>query len=314
MSKVKHTVALCTLLGLFTFSAAAEPAKPWLLMADWQKRDADFVSHAGGVTGSFGRSRSGAELIYQEADRALDWEWYRYEHRFAGGIAGTERSYGDAQDLILSGFRQWQVSPKYAAQVIYGLEWAAEDAVGQADGFRWGLGGAVRWHPDAETDVALGLMLQDRFENSILPVPYVKAVWRPCRYAEVELRATGLQNGVIFRGFPTGDRSTTVDLLVAYETLNFRSSKPRAPGSCAASSSGCRSPATASSMTARRRPLSSQARPGASPAAWARASEPGAQAAAACSHASRRRTASSRSWVRSERRTRRLVKSARCSV
>ena len=222
MSKVKHTVALCTLLGLFIFSAAAEPAKPWLLMADWQKRDADFVSHAGGVTGSFGRSRSGAELIYQEADRALDWEWYRYEHRFAGGIAGTERSYGDAQDLILSGFRQWQVSPKYAAQVIYGLEWAAEDAVGLADGFRWGLGGAVRWHPDAETDVALGLMLQDRFENSILPVPYVKAVWRPCRYAEVELRATGLQNGVIFRGFPTGDRSTTVDLLVAYETLNFR--------------------------------------------------------------------------------------------
>jgi len=221
MSKVKHTVVLCTLLGLFTFSAAAEPAKPWLLMADWQKRDADFVSHAGGVTGSFGRSRSGAELIYQEADRALDWEWYRYEHRFAGGIAGTERSYGDAQDLILSGFRQWQVSPKYAAQVIYGLEWAAEDAVGLADGFRWGLGGAVRWHPDAETDVALGLMLQDRFENSILPVPYVKAFWRPCRYAEVELRATGLQNGIIFRGY-NGDRSTTGDFSVMYETLMFR--------------------------------------------------------------------------------------------
>jgi hypothetical protein len=31
-----------------------------------------------------------------------------------------------------------------------------------------------------------------------------------------------LQNGIIFRGFPTGDRATTVDLSVAYETLNFR--------------------------------------------------------------------------------------------
>ncbi len=222
LSKVKHLAVHYALFGLSAFSVGAEPAKPWLLMADWQKRDADLVTHAGAVTGSYGRSRNGAELVYQDADRALDLEWYRYVQRFAGGIAGTERSYGDTQDLILSGFRQWQVSPKYAAQVIYGLEWAAEDAVGLADGFRWGLGGAVRWQPDAETDVALGLMLQDRFENSILPVPYVKAVWRPCRYAEVEMRATGLQNGVIFRGFPTGERSTTLDLSVAYETLNFR--------------------------------------------------------------------------------------------
>ena len=191
-------------------------------MADGQYRDSDVISHSGGVTGSFGRSRTGAELIYQGADRAVDLEWYRYEHSFAGAVAGTDRSYGNTQDLILSGFRQWQLSDKYAGQIIYGLELAAEESIGLEEGFRWGLGGALRWQPDAETDVALGLMFQDRFENSILPVPYVKAFWRPCRYAEVELRATGLQNGVIFRGFPTGDRATTVDLLVAYETLNFR--------------------------------------------------------------------------------------------
>lgn len=222
LCKVGQIGLLCSFLVTPLASFGQPQPKLWLLMADGQYRDADVISHSGGVSGSYGRSRSGAELIYQDVDRAVDLEWYRYAHRFSGAVAGTERSYGDTQDLMLSGFRQWQLTEKYAAQVIYGLELAAEDAVGLADGFRWGLGGALRWRPDAETDVALGLMLQDRFENSILPVPYVKALWRPCRYAEVEIRATGLQNGVIFRGFPTGERSTTLDLSVAYETLNFR--------------------------------------------------------------------------------------------
>jgi len=222
LHKVEQFGLICSLLLISSEANGQTQPKPWLLMADGQYRDADVISHSGGVTGSFGRSRSGAELIYQTDDRAIDLEWYRYEHDFSGAVAGTDRSYGNTQDLMLSGFRQWKLNDKYAGQVIYGLELAAEESVGLTDGFRWGLGGALRWQPDAETDVALGLMLQDRFENSILPVPYVKAFWRPCRYAEVELRATGLQNGIIFRGFPSGDRATTVDLSVAYETLNFR--------------------------------------------------------------------------------------------
>jgi hypothetical protein len=222
LHKVEQIGLICSFLLISSASLAQTQPKSWLLMADGQYRDSDVISHSGGVTGSFGRSRTGAELIYQDADRAVDLEWYRYEHSFAGAVAGTDRSYGNTQDLILSGFRQWQLSDKYAGQIIYGLELAAEESIGLEEGFRWGLGGALRWQPDDETDVALGLMFQDRFENSILPVPYVKAFWRPCRYAEVELRATGLQNGVIFRGFPTGDRATTVDFSVAYETLNFR--------------------------------------------------------------------------------------------
>jgi len=222
LPKVKHFPLVCSFLSLPFLGVSAEAPKPWLVMADWQTRDTKSVPETGGLNGSFGRSRAGLEVIHQTADSAYDLEWYRYTHRFTGTLAGSERAYGDTQDLIFSGFRQWQYNQRYAIQAIYGLEWAAEDTVGLMDGFRWGLGGAVRWQPDDETDVALGLMFQDRFENSILPVPYVKAIWRPCRYAEVELRATGLQNGIIFRGFPTGDRATTVDLLVAYETLNFR--------------------------------------------------------------------------------------------
>jgi hypothetical protein len=202
-------------------AAEPPPAKPWVLVADYQHRGADAVSHAGGLGGEFGRSRTGVELVYQTSDRAVDLEWYRYAHRFSGAIAGTDRSYGDATDVMVTGFRQWDWSPKYGVQLIYALEFAAEDGVGLGDSRRWGLGVATRWRPDAETDVALGLLLEDRYEASVLPIPYVKAVWRPCRHAEVELRATGLQNGLIVRGFLTEDRATTVDFTVAYETLSF---------------------------------------------------------------------------------------------
>ena len=122
---------------------------------------------------------------------------------------------------MVTGFRQWDWSQKYGVQLIYALEFAAEDGVSLGSSHRWGLGVATRWRPDAETDIALGVLLEDRFEASLLPIPYAKAVWRPCKYGELELRATGLQNGIIVRGFLTEDHATTVDLTVAYETLSF---------------------------------------------------------------------------------------------
>lgn len=219
--KVRHAALICALFSAYLTAAETTPPKPWLLVADYQYRGTDSVSHSGGVSGEFGRSRTGAELIYQTADRAVDLEWYRYAHRFSGAIAGTDRAYGDTTDVMVTGFRQWDWSQKYGVQLIYALEFAAEEGVGLGGSRRWGLGVATRWRPDAETDVALGLLLEDRFEASVLPIPYVKAVWRPCKQAEVELRATGLQNGLIVRGFLTEDRATTVDFTVAYETLSF---------------------------------------------------------------------------------------------
>lgn len=202
-------------------AAADSPvSKDWVFAADYQYRGSDAINH-GGSTGEYGRSRTGAELIYQTPDRAIDLEWYRYSNRFSGPVAGSALSYGDTTDVMVTGFRQWDWSSRCAVQVIYALEFAAEDGVGLGGSSRWGLGGAVRWKPDAETDVALGLLFEDRYENSLLAIPYLKAVWRPCRQAEVELRATGLQNGLIVRGFLTEDRATTVDLTIAYETLGF---------------------------------------------------------------------------------------------
>ena len=221
LHKVEQIGLICSFLLISSESLGQTQPKPWLLMADGQYRDADVISHAGGVTGSFGRSRSGAELIYQTDDRAIDLEWYRYEHDFTGAVAGTDRSYGDTTDVMVTGFRQWDWNQKYGVQLIYALEFAAEEGVSLGSSHRWGLGVATRWRPDAETDIALGVLLEDRFEASILPIPYIKATWRPCKYAEVELRATGLQNGIIVRGFLTEDRATTVDLTVAYETLSF---------------------------------------------------------------------------------------------
>ncbi len=221
LHKVEHAAVICALISADVSAAEPTPAKNWALIADYQYQDSDQVSHSGGVTGEHGRSRVGAELIYQTPDRAIDLEWYRYSNRFGGAIAGTDRSYGDTTDVMVTGFRQWDWNPRCAVQLIYALEFAAEEGVSLGGSRRWGLGAAARWRPDAETDVALGVLLEDRFEDSLLPIPYVKAVWRPCKYAEVELRATGLQNGLIVRGFLTEDRATTVDFSVAYETLSF---------------------------------------------------------------------------------------------
>lgn len=223
MSKVKQSALLCAIAATPLCAAETAPAeKPWLVIADYQYRGSDAISHSGGVTGEYGRSRAGAEVIYQTATAAADLEYYRYQNRFSGAVLGTDRAYGETTDLMLTGFKQWQWNQKYSVQAIYALEAAAEKGVSLTDGFRWGLGAAVRWQPDAETDLALGVLLEDRLESSVLPIPYVKAVWRPCKWAEVELRATGLQNGIILRGFLTDDRATTVDLSVMYETLTFQ--------------------------------------------------------------------------------------------
>jgi hypothetical protein len=196
--------------------------KPWLVMADWQRRAPDAISHAGGETGTYGRSRTGFEVIWKQPTEALDLEWYRYTQNFDGLAAHSDRRYGDADDLILTGFKQWDHGGRYAVQLIYAAEWAGDTRLALSEGFRWGLGGAVRWRPSDELDIALGLVFQSRFEMTVLPVPYVKAIWRPDATAEFELRATGLQNGLFIRWFLTADRATMLDASMAYETLTFR--------------------------------------------------------------------------------------------
>jgi hypothetical protein len=103
--KVEHAALFCALF--LAQLSAAEPiqAKNWVLAADYQYRGSDAVSHSGGVTGEYGRSRTGAELIYQTPDRAVDLEWYQYANRFSGAIAGTDRSYGDTTDVMVTGYR-----------------------------------------------------------------------------------------------------------------------------------------------------------------------------------------------------------------
>ncbi|MEY3911513.1 MAG: hypothetical protein RLY37_981, partial [Verrucomicrobiota bacterium] len=77
LHKVKQIALICSSLLISLESPGQTQPKPWLLMADAQHREDDLITHAGGLTGSFGRSRSGAELIYQAEDQAVDLEWYR---------------------------------------------------------------------------------------------------------------------------------------------------------------------------------------------------------------------------------------------
>lgn len=190
-------------------------------MLDWQNESKQDVSHST-VAGSYGRSRTGIEAIYKTDTSVVDLEYYNYTHDFTGALASSDRQFGKTSDLMITGFKQWNWNEKYAVQLIYALESAKENSLSLSDGFRWGLGGAARWRPEAETDLSIGVLLEDRFENSVLLIPYIKLIWSPCRYAEVELRANGLQNGLIVRSFLTENKSTTLDFTFAYETLSFQ--------------------------------------------------------------------------------------------
>jgi hypothetical protein len=220
LTKIAKVLLLASsVIGL---GAAEVPVvKPWIVMLDWQNESKQDVSHSS-VAGSYGRSRSGIEAIYKTEDGVIDLEYYNYTNNFSGALASSDRQFGKTSDLMITGFKQWNWNEKYAVQLIYALESAKEDSLSLSDGFRWGLGGAARWRPEAETDLSIGVLLEDRFENSLLLIPYIKLIWSPCRYAEVELRVNGLQNGLIVRNFLTENKSTTLDFTFAYETLSFQ--------------------------------------------------------------------------------------------
>lgn len=204
-------------------AAPAAVTKPWVAMADFQAMRSADISSAGALEGTFERARSGVELIHEGPNHALDLELYRYENRMTGGLAAdAARAYGDTEDVIVSGFWQTARGEGGKAQVIGALELAGETAASASDSLRWGLGGAYRWKPAEEWDVALGLMVQSRFEMDALPIPYVRIYWDPRPDLRIELRGTGLQNGFYARWFATADKATSLDLACAYETLTFR--------------------------------------------------------------------------------------------
>ena len=224
MQRFLNKTAKALLLSSMVVTLGAQevpPVKPWIVMLDWQNESKQDVSHST-IAGGYGRSRTGLEAIYKTDDSVIDLEYYNYSNDFSGALASSDRQFGQTTDLMITGFKQWNWNEKYAVQLIYALESAKEDSLSLSDGFRWGLGGAARWRPEAETDVSIGVLLEDRFENSLILIPYIKLIWSPCHYAEVELRVNGLQNGLIVRSFLTENKSTTLDFTFAYETLSFQ--------------------------------------------------------------------------------------------
>ena len=206
-----------------TAQTKSPEVKSWVVMADFQAMREAEISNAGALEGTFERRRSGVELIHEGPNHALDLEFYRYENRMTGTLASDPvRAYGDTEDVILSGFWQTARGKDSHIQFIGALELAGETEVDSEDSLRWGLGGAYRWKPSAEWNVALGMMVQSRFEMSALPIPYARIYWDPSPSVRVELRGTGLQNGIYARWFATADKATSVDLACAYETLTFR--------------------------------------------------------------------------------------------
>jgi hypothetical protein len=206
---------------------AQEPAKPaktgWTLMVDAEGQGAAKVSHAAGLTGTYERARAGIEAVHVGEDHALDIEYYQLSHTFTGAIAADpDRTYGDSTTLRISAFKQWDGPSAHAHyQLVGGIESSPEDGLGLGEAFRWSAGGAYRWTPGAQFDVALGFQLTSRYEQSILPIPFVRAYWNPDPRVSVELRVTGLQNGFYARWFVTADKATSVDFACAYETQSI---------------------------------------------------------------------------------------------
>lgn len=223
---MKHSaLPLLTLVMAAGLSAQATPPaeKRWVAMADFQAVQGVEISNAGALEGTFERTRTGVELIHEGPNHAVDLELYRYENRMTGPLAADPvRGYGDTDDAILSGFWQTGAGTGGKVQLIGALELAGETEADRADSVRWGLGGAYRWKSGEEWDLALGLMVQSRFEMDALPIPYVRIHWDPSPDLRIEARGTGLQNGLYARWFATADKATSIDLACAYETLTFR--------------------------------------------------------------------------------------------
>ena len=208
-------------------AAAQQPAKPektgWIVMLDASGHGAADVTKAGALTGTYKRTSQGFEAIHEGPDHALDIEYYEYTNRFTGTVAAdADRTYGDVSDLRISAFSQWPGASAHGHyQLIGGIEAAPETPLTLGEAFRWSVGGAYRWTPGPDLDVALGLQVVSRYERPVLPIPFVRAFWRPDPRASIELRVTGLQNGVFARWYATADKATSIDFACAYETYSF---------------------------------------------------------------------------------------------
>lgn len=206
---------------------AQQPAKPakagWTVMAEARGQRESEISHAGALNGTYERSSFGLEAVHTGPDHALDIEYYKHRNTFTGTLAADpDSSYGDSSMLRISAFTQWPGASAHGHyQLIGGIEASPEETRTLGEAFRWAVGGAYRWTPGPDFDVALGFQLVSRYEKSLLPIPFVRAFWNPDPSVSVEFRVTGLQNGFFGRWFLTADKATSLDFACAYETQSI---------------------------------------------------------------------------------------------
>jgi hypothetical protein len=111
LTKIRQLATICAISSPLLAVQATNP-KPWLLIADWQTRNSTTVTHST-ADGKYGRSRYGAEVIYQSAAGAVDLEYYKYTNKFSGALATGDCAFGKTTDLMLTGFRQWDWNERY---------------------------------------------------------------------------------------------------------------------------------------------------------------------------------------------------------
>ncbi len=218
----RHALVLALPLGAAA-AAPGTPETPAIEGVAMVSLDAKQPAALRNRPGDVSRTQAGYELIARGPLNgtdfmALDYEFKYTDNRFHGAAA----PYGDTQSHFLGAKYNRMTDARHGFGVVGGAELAAEneaDLLG--DGRRGGIGPTVLWNPSAKFTTETGVTVQTQFGRPATVSPYVKWVYTPGAAAEFEVRATGLQNGLLGTWFITENKATSLRLSLMYETMQY---------------------------------------------------------------------------------------------
>lgn len=145
----------------------------------------------------------------------LDYEFKSGDNHFQGIAA----PYGDTRSHFFGAKIGHMIDATYGAGLIGGFEFAGEDQVDLLrDGLRGGLGITFLYNASETFTTETGASIQTMFGQDPRLSPYIKWKWQAAPQLELELRATGIQNGIVGTWYVTENKATSVRVSLWYET------------------------------------------------------------------------------------------------
>lgn len=178
------------------------------------------LSHGG--VGTVSRTVADGEFIYTGAVSAdttllLDYEAKWTHNRFSGAAP-----YGDTESHFMGAHAIHMFDDTWGAGFVGAVELASEtsaDLLG--DGVRGGVGASVVWKASDTLSTETGFSIQSQFGRKPTPSPFIKWKWLVSKSVELELRATGMQNGITGTWYITDNKATSLRVTLFYETVQY---------------------------------------------------------------------------------------------